>query len=790
MILYAKSGDDAPTVAEHCRDVREAADAVWAAVGKDVMDLVPGLPAALPKLYAAAALLHDVLKANSSYLDMISGPKAALRQPVRHEVLAAVMLTRHAPLCDWFNRLLPDALDRWAVIWAVAGHHFKMIDPVQSPTFPLYRDAGAVPRVVLHLSHQDVGATLAAVGEVFGSGGPQALKDEAYVTHEDELRDLVDEYLSDAVDAWDTLRNVPRNKAIIAVLKALLAAADAAGSAVTERNERPATWVRKYLDARLTPNDLMPVIQRDLKGSIEEKARPFQKKVAGSNDKVTVVAAGCGNGKTTAAYMWALKWADGKKLFFTYPTTGTATAGYINYLSLQKGLPKDLIHGRSEVDLAAIRANPPDNAKVATADEKRDEQREAEARIDSLRAWTANVVNCTVDTVLGLMQSQRRGVYSFPAFGAGAFVFDEIHAYDAKLWGGLLRFLKEFPGVPALLMSASIPPHRRQQLKDVLGERMGEIIEGDATLEGHKRYQLEATTELECWDKVIPALEKQQKVLWVCNTVGNAIRVAADARRRTGIEPIVYHSRFRYRDRAGDGKKRKGRQREVVETFEYKRDADGKLVRVRPGPMLVVATQVCEMSLDVSADLMVTPECPLPSLVQRLGRLNRYATGDDPWTCLVYPFQGLPYNEIPEAIDLYGDCIASMAATRKAVKELAGKSCSQADLAARLNEMKDAAVPEDYSALFDDGWVMEPMPVRDGDQSITVIWENDEGDIEAALGKNRKHWSAGRLAPWTIPMNLRKGLRSFDWPKAGPYPIAPADVLDYSEAEGAQWRKA
>ena len=790
MILYAKSGDGAPTVAEHCRDVREAADAVWAAVGEDVMDLVPGLPATLPELYAAAALLHDVLKANSSYLEMIARPKVALRQPVRHEVLAAVMLTRHPLLCDWFNRLLPDALDRWAVIWAVAGHHFKMIDPMRSPTFPLYRDAGAVPRVVLHLSHQDVGATLAAVGEVFGTGGPQTLRDEAYVTHEDDLRDLVDDYVSDADEAWGVLRPVPRNRAVIAVLKALLAAADAAGSAVTERNERPAGWVRKYLDARLSPADLMPVIHRDLKGSIEEKARPFQKKVAESGENVTVVAAGCGNGKTTAAYMWALKWADGKKLFFTYPTTGTATAGYINYLSLQKSLPKDLIHGRSEVDLAAIRANVPEGTTAATADEKRDEQREAEARIDSLRAWTANVVNCTVDTVLGLMQSQRRGVYSFPAFAAGAFVFDEIHAYDAKLWGGLLRFLKEFPGVPALLMSASIPPHRRQQLNDMLGERMGEIIEGDATLEGHKRYQLEATTELECWDKVIPALEKQHKVSWVCNTVGDAIRIASEARRRTGIEPIVYHSRFRYRDRAGDGKKRKGRQQEVVDAFEYARDKDGKLVRVRPGPTLVVATQVCEMSLDISADLMVTAECPLPSLVQRLGRLNRYATGDDPWTCLVYPFQGLPYNEKPEAIDLHGDCIASMAATRTAVKELAGRPCSQAHLAARLNEMKDAEEPDDRSALFDDGWVTAPMPVRDGDQSITVIWEPDLTEIERELGKNRKFWSAGKLAPWTIPMNLRKGLRFYDWPKAGPYPIAPTDVLDYSEAEGAQWRTA
>jgi hypothetical protein len=178
----------------------------------------------------------------------------------------------------------------------------------------------------------------------------------------------------------------------------------------------------------------------------------------------------------------------------------------------------------------------------------------------------------------------------------------------------------------------------------------------------------------------------------------------------------------------------------------------------------------------------------LPALVQRLGRLNRYAEQDDPWPCLIYPFQGLPYNEDPTGIDLYGDCIASMAATRAAVTELASEACSQQDLADRLDQMIDAETPEMYSALFDDGWVTEPMPVRDGDQSITVIRQGDLAEIEGNLGPNRKRWSAGKLAPWTIPMNYHKGLRPQDWGEpAGPYSVAPDDALSYSEEEGAQW---
>ena len=48
-------------------------------------------------------------------------------------------------------------------------------------------------------------------------------------------------------------------------------------------------------------------------------------------------------------------------------------------------------------------------------------------------------------------------------------------ASDQKLFGALLRFLQEFPGAPALIMSATIPPTRLDQLQKVIGGRTGEI---------------------------------------------------------------------------------------------------------------------------------------------------------------------------------------------------------------------------------------------------------------------------------------------------------------------------
>ena len=66
-----------------------------------------------------------------------------------------------------------------------------------------------------------------------------------------------------------------------------------------------------------------------------------------------------------------------------------------------------------------------------------------------------------------------------------------------------------------------------------------------------------------------------------------------------------------------------------------------------------------------------------------LGRLNRYAEKDDPWSCMIFPFQGLPYNEDSAKLLSHGDYRIEMAATRKAVSELAGQPCNQRELARR-----------------------------------------------------------------------------------------------------------
>ena len=355
----------------------------------------------------------------------------------------------------------------------------------------------------------------------------------------------------------------------------------------------------------------MPVVRSGTKG---RDPLPFQIAVGDSGQSATVVIAGCGNGKTTAAYMWAQRWASGRKLFFTYPTTGTASAGFEDYAFRHPELNAALIHGRAFVDLEAMQT---------TGEE---DPLEEDQRLASLEAWGRQVIVCTVDTVLGLMQNNRRPLFSFPAIVTGAIVFDEIHSYDRGLFGALIRFLRTFPELPVLLMSASIPPTRLRHLREAIGPRLAPAILGDPTLEGYKRYAIQRRDNKEaCYRDVAEALRhsKNNKVLWVCNTVDDAVKAARLAATVFGIQPLLYHSRFKYRERVQ-------LQNELIRRFKS------------PQPVLAVTTQVCEMSLDISANTLVTAECPLAVLVQRLGRLNRRATADDPWPCLVYPFVGSP----------------------------------------------------------------------------------------------------------------------------------------------------
>ena len=754
------------TIVEHSDAVRDAAEEIWNCVESDLenaldLQLDELRTSILPSLLLAA-VLHDVGKANGSFQALVHGTGGTRkRQPVRHEVLTGVLMTSPDFWASWFAEGLAE-FERWAVVWAMSGHHREIrAKRMGDSEDPLFRTGNVPSHVTLYLADSQLAGLLDRAARIlqqygFAPGERPLLADRKFDTRDETpsgLEAAVRGFANASFRAWKRLGRRPEFRRKVAILKALLIAADVAGSAIPATEKPLCQYVRDSLSLRLQPSDLQAVVDDNLKG---RKPRRFQSAVACSPRPITIVTAGCGNGKTTAAYLWAKKWAKSRKLFFAYPTTGTASAGFEDYLFAQTQLERDLMHSRAEVDLEAM-AESPDIPPLERAQ-----------RLESVRAWGQQAIACTVDSVLGLIQNQRRPLFAFPAIACGAFVFDEIHSYDRRLFSELLRFLETFPGIPVLIMSASIPPNRLAALRKTAGDRMNEQpIPGDERLENVLRYRIEPHEISQCCVEVKQLLQSKDiqapKVLWVCNTVATAINVFRHARQRLpDVEILLYHSRYRYRDRVN-------RQKEVIKEFEFA-DA-GKTVRRCNRPALVVTTQVCEMSLDISADMLVSAFCPLPSLVQRLGRLNRYTLDDDPKPAYVYPFSGQPYHKEDHPLQVE--------ATKAMIAALCGEPCNQRTLGEFLEGMQsseDWSKPED-SAWLDGGWETEPLPARDGDNSITVVREEDLDSI-------RYSYTSNQIIPYTIPMLCRHG---FSWEqRACGYPVAPSGSIDYDE-EGARW---
>ena len=720
----------------------------------------------LRKLVLAGAVLHDLGKANSIFQRKIRRELREFSQPLRHEILSALIVAGVAPDCAGFSKWLESTFQHresparwvWMLSWIVGGHHLKMHHVADYESGQMAKIMG-IPQENIEFPGDQaqpvIDLLVSVLRETGASGSPPHIPSFEISTDPDDYNYhavILDNYIYESEDVSEGL--LPDERLLTAVAKGLVIATDIAGSALWDGKNgdeiSPEKAIRDSLEQGLSDATLDGIIkQKTDKGGLWE----FQRRVGSSDAKRTILEAACGCGKTVAAYEWSRQHA-GRKLIFCYPTTGTASAGFKDYLHAQTNLERALIHSRADVDIAYMS----DNGKGDGVGEEWD----TVSRIESLRAWGQQVVACTVDAILGLMQNQRRGLFSFPAILRSAIVFDEIHSYDSKLFGTLLRFLNTFPDIPVLLMTASLSPSRRYKLIELSDVKH---LSGDSDEEGKDRYRIERQDgPATCWDFVVDSLNQGGKVLWVCNTVKDAIEIYEDAlnRKDLSVKPALYHSRYRYRDRVKI-------QDQVISAFKS------------DGPCLAVTTQVCEMSLDISASLLVTARPPFPALVQRLGRLNREREpkfGENA-LCLEYPFEGRdrrPYRR--DDLTTADEIIGKLAEKTK---------FSQADLREPLKDVGDEEDFKQHSAWLDDSWESGQATLREGDSSITVLMKADEAEIRKA--SPRKNPTAREVAPWTIPMLLNPWGNICTDGTIGGFPLVTDQSIEYDE-RGARWRES
>ncbi|MBX7244822.1 MAG: CRISPR-associated helicase Cas3' [Candidatus Sumerlaeaceae bacterium] len=230
---------------------------------------------------------------------------------------------------------------------------------------------------------------------------------------------------------------------------------------------------------------------------------------------------------------------------------------------------------------------------------------------------------------------------------------------------------------------------------------------------GLQRYRIHAIPDESAARAIAQtALAEGKRVLWVVNTVDRCQHLARDFEQ---LGALCYHSRFTLRDR-------KERHTAVVAAFQSDKPTGG---------IIALTTQVCEMSLDLDADVLITELAPIPSLIQRMGRCNRHALDEaNPGIVYCYaPESPLPYNP------------AEVEPARAFLTSLDGQAVSQL----RLEDELDARTRQDPRRA--DTWIqfVEGPPwaaggeedLRDShDFTVDAVLDCD---LEQVLGLRRRH---------------------------------------------------
>lgn len=724
------------TLVEHLIQVVEAVQVLDRFTENAIREILPGdmRYQMWQDALFCAAWLHDIGKANDHFQIMLRN--MTFRQGTRHEAISVLAI--ELVFQDWLKEFW-SRYPTWfhaAVLFSIGGHHLK---------FPDNRQRNGILRseITFLAAHPDMQELL--------STGQSQLQLPDIPVFQNQTYGLV---AFEPMEIKALLRKVRRKlkcsfsldqQQFIAMLKSMVMCADLAGSALPAKKVDLKNWLADRLHVLFKPDDLKRLIRKKIGNS---KLKRFQQQMAESNQKTILVEAGCGAGKTIAAYQWAAKKANNKKLFFCYPTTATASEGFSNYL-YDPDFEALLVHSRVSMDYRLLENMPPRSGI----------QRELQyLGLEALDMWPAVAVVCTAHTVLGLLQNTRRGIYSWPSLVRAVFVFDEIHAFSDLLFAHLLRFLQLFKHAPVLLMTATLPPHRKHQLLKACENRgTPECFYGPKKREQAKRYLLSRSDEQEAWEQCRQVIAADGKVLWICNTVARAMQTAKLAR-DIGLPVQPYHSRYRYIDRLV-------RQRTVIDGFSPGQPA-----------MLAVTTQVAEMSLDLSADLLVTEYAPVPSLIQRLGRLNRFADQPkQPGLCLLLqPENGLPYAKKTEENNLWQQVNnwLNLVADRQPKSQ---QDLSHAFLACTEIDNVDLDMP--YCDWIDDPWRSETNKHAIMEPAYTV---------ELVREEDHRHRPLAEVA---IPMPFPRD-REWAWEYKGKYIIAPAGAIQYDPFWGGEYAKS
>ncbi len=277
---------------------------------------------------------------------------------------------------------------------------------------------------------------------------------------------------------------------------------------------------------------------------------------------------------------------------------------------------------------------------------------------------------CTIDQVLASFLAVPYGVSArYANINVGAvigsyLVLDEFHLYPLLKEGEdvlgarttvltLLRLLSKVTRF--ILMTATFSTALIEELATLLDAEVvtvSDVQELNKIAAGRRRY-FAVSDEPMSADAILQ--QHQHCSLVICNTVLRAQQryweLKEEAQRR-GIGLVLLHSRLTDEDRSARSSRITRELGQAPDAWDGEERYGWKDGRYYGKNMIVVATQVVEVGLDISVETLHTELAPANSLIQRAGRCARFAQqqGD----VLVYepgedgqgrPVSARPYNQ-------------------------------------------------------------------------------------------------------------------------------------------------
>lgn len=195
-------------------------------------------------------------------------------------------------------------------------------------------------------------------------------------------------------------------------------------------------------------------------------------------------------------------------------------------------------------------------------------------------------------------------------------ILDEIHTYSSETQAIVLKIIEILKSINCKIHvgTATMPTVLYDKILHLLGGKneVYEILLPDEILKTFNRHIIHKVEQWDdCTEIIQKAVDEKQKILIVCNQVKRSQQTYEYiGETYPNVSKMLIHSRFKRGDRSL-------LEKQLKDEFNRMTDA-----------CIVVSTQVVEVSLDISFDLMITESAPIDAMIQRFGRINRKRTDE------------------------------------------------------------------------------------------------------------------------------------------------------------------